>query len=166
MTMIPPEEHKEYLETEWLKPSVVYKKGDSFGSRSLIHDNDKRAGSAICTQGCVLTTMTREEYQKFLLRQHLKKQAKKNMFLKNLPMFQHWPTKWLNKLQDGFIDEVFIRNQPVYNEGDSANDIYLIHSGEFLLTKRVPVKEEHSVQLDKLIGPNQSSLQDQVKPFD
>lgn len=110
--------------------------------------------------------MTRDEYQKFMLRLYQKKQAKKNLFLKNLPMFQHWPTKWLNKLQDGFNDETFIRNQQVYCEGDTANDIYLIHSGEFLLTKRVPVKEEHSVQLDKLIGPNQSSLQEQVKPFD
>ena len=29
-----------------------------------------------------------------------------------------------------------------------------------MLTKRVPVKEEHQVQLDKLIGPNQASLQE------
>ena len=75
-------------------------------------------------------------------------------------MFAHWPIKQLNKLQENLIEESFIRGQTVYVEGDSASDIYLIHTGEFLLTKKVPIKEEHTVQLDKLIGPNQSSLQE------
>ena len=77
-------------------------------------------------------------------------------------MFYNWPTKMLNKLQDNMQEESFIRNQTVYEEGSTASDIYLIHSGDFMLTKRVPVKEEYAVALDKLIGPNQSSLQEQV----
>ena len=31
------------------------------------------------------------------------------------------------------------------------------------MNKRVPVKTEHSVQLDKLIGPNQAALQEVPK---
>ena len=50
-----------------------------------------------------------------------------------------------------------IRNQEIYREGQEANHVYLIWQGEFLMSKRVPQKTEHEVQLDKLIGPNQMS---------
>lgn len=48
-TMIAEADHEKALKTKWLQPCVVYLKGDSFGSRSLIVENDRRAGSAICT---------------------------------------------------------------------------------------------------------------------
>ena len=59
-----------------------------------------------------------------------------------------------------------IRNQEIYKEGEPADFVYLIWQGEFLLTKKVPVKAEHQVQLEKLIGPNQVSVQDHVRPED
>ena len=38
-----------------------------------------------------------------------------------------------------------IRNQEIYREGQPANHVFLIWHGEFLMTKRVPVKTEHEV---------------------
>ena len=37
----------------------------------------------------------------------------------------------------------------------------MICDGEFLLTIRVPVKAEHEIQLEKLIGPHSIFLQEQ-----
>ena len=48
-TMIAEADQEKALKTKWLKPAVVYLKGDSFGERSLIFENDRRAGSAVCT---------------------------------------------------------------------------------------------------------------------
>ena len=84
-----------------------------------------------------------------------------------LPYFSSWPLKWLNNRLKYAMQEVHvIRNQEIYKEGEPADFVYLIWQGEFLLTKRVPVKAEHQVQLEKLIGPNQVSVQDHVRPED
>ena len=135
----------EVLKTQWLSPQESYMKGSYFGDRALTHPNEPRGGTAICTKACRLAVMSRSTYEELLLRMSTSKQIAKNNFLKGLPMFSHWPVKQLNKLQENLHEESFIRGQTGYCEGDSASDIYLIHTGEFLLTKKVPIKEEHSV---------------------
>lgn len=63
-----------------------------------------------------------------------------------LPYFSSWPLKWLNNRLKYAMQEVHvIRNQEIYKEGEPADFVYLIWQGEFLLTKRVPVKAEHQV---------------------
>ena len=60
-------------------------------------------------------------------------------------MFAHWYKKPLDKLIESIMEQNYIRNQNVYLEDDKAQNVYLITQGEFLLTKRVPVKEEYQV---------------------
>lgn len=89
-------------------------------------DVDYRAGSAICTKDATVLVLSKEDYQKFILKIKLKQQADLNVFLKTLPYFRTWPTKWLNKLQY-YLEEIkFIRNQPVFLEGEESNDVYLV----------------------------------------
>ena len=96
------------------------------------------------------------DYQKFVKKIEDKNQNIKNAFWKMLPFFSNWPSKWLNNKLKYAMEEIHvIRNQEIYREGQAANHVYLIWQGEFLMSKRVPVKTEHEVQLEKLIGPNQ-----------
>ena len=60
-------------------------------------------------------------------------------------MFAHWYKKPLDKLIESIMEQNYIRNQNVYLEDEKAQNVYLITQGEFLLTKRVPVKEEYQV---------------------
>ena len=160
LTSISQEEQEELLSTQWLTPQKTYERGGTFGERSLKEENDRRAGTAVCTatgpgnDSCIIMTLTRQEYKRFIEKIELKTQTATNMYLKSLPMFSAWPNKQLTKLQYALTEVTLIRNQAVYNEGDDAMHVYIICEGEFLLTKRVPVKAEHQIQLDKLIGPN------------
>lgn len=105
-------------------------------------------------------TLTKQDYLRFVENVQMKAQTETNTFLRSLPMFSAWPNKALTKLQYYLTEVTLIRNQTVFNEGDSAEHVYVICEGEFLLTKRVAEKAEYQIQLDKLIGPNQISLQD------
>jgi len=165
---IPQNLWQELLETSWLIPLAVYGAKKFFGEASLNEDasTNTRAGTAICTKDCKALSLTRDEYQKFLQRIQQKKLGKKSAFLKSLPMFKSWPMKWLNRLQDSLEEVQFIRKQSVYLEGDPADDVFLIHYGEFLLTKRVPIKSENQVQLDKLIGPQSVGQRESEQPIE
>ena len=50
LSSVPPEEHEEMLQTNWLTPVKFYKKGEAFGEKSLnLTRPDYRAGKAVCT---------------------------------------------------------------------------------------------------------------------
>ena len=134
------------MDTEWLKPLVKCGKGAHFGDRSLQEDFDYRAGTALCTEDCVVKILMKPDYKRFLEKIDLKMQGIKNSFFKVLPFFANWPLKWLNtRLKYAMIEMPVIRNQEIFREGEDANYVYLIWSGEFLLSKKVPVKIEHEV---------------------
>lgn len=74
---IPPEQQEELLSTKWLTPQKTYERGGTFGERSLKIEDDKRAGTAICTAAgsddvCVIMTLTRQEYKRFIEKIELK----------------------------------------------------------------------------------------------
>ena len=55
--------------TKWLKPMVKYKHGESFGERSLEPDVvDYRAGTARCLSDCVLMSLGKDDYKRFVLK--------------------------------------------------------------------------------------------------
>ena len=152
--MIPEEQHAEVLNTVWLTPQATYSKGGSFGEKAINNESQARNGTAVCVTDCKMATLNKVQYQS-LVDEHFKNQKlAKIAFLKKLPMFAHWYKKPLDKLIESIMEQNYIRNQNVYLEDEKAQNVYLITQGEFLLTKRVPVKEEYQVQLDKLIGPN------------
>lgn len=159
LTSIPKDDQAAVLLTEWLKPIRKYTKWESFGERSLEPDIvDYRAGTAVCLTDCQLMSLGKEDYKRFVLKIEQKHQMNVNTFLKTLPFFSFWPTKQLNRLQYFLKEEKFIRGQEVYREGSDSKHVYLICEGEFLLTKRVPVREQAQVKLEKLMGPNQAAL--------
>ena len=144
ISTIPLDQQQDVLNTQWLVPLVTYKYGQHFGDKSLRQNSDYRAGTAICTEDCTVKTLMKVDYKRFLEKIELKNQGIKNAFWKVLPFFTNWSLKWLNNRLKYALEEMpVIRNQEIYKEGEEANHVYLIWQGEFLLTKKVPVKNEH-----------------------
>lgn len=114
---LPEEQHEEVLNTRWLLPQQFLRKGQWFGEQALTQEDYACEGTAICTKACKVKSLTIGEYQCLRQKMDSNKTTAKNNFLKKLPMFAHWPTKWLNKFQ--LEEENFIRNQVVYSEGDA-----------------------------------------------
>ena len=67
--IVPVEEHQEYLDYEWFDKKVSYMKGETFGNLSLTDPGSKpRAGTAICSTDCKVLTLSKEDYQKRVIK--------------------------------------------------------------------------------------------------
>ena len=61
-------------------------------------------------------------------------------FLKQYDLFKNLANAHLNSLTYGMVEQSCSRFQEIYKEGvDPVDNIYLVMSGEFQCSKRVPV---------------------------
>ena len=110
--------------------------GMSFGELAL-NSGQKRAATILCKTDCHFAVMNKSDYEKCLLMT-----AKKNMqlaldFLRSLPFIGNTCTRsQLVKLKLQMEQKSFKRHQPVVKEGDRVITFFIIHSGEFVVTKR------------------------------
>lgn len=63
-------------------------------------------------------------------------QAKVNFF-KSLPWLNHWTTSQVEKLVYLFGEKKITRNQTLIQQGEDANYIYIVKSGEFEMTRAI-----------------------------
>jgi CRP-like cAMP-binding protein len=70
-------------------------------------------------------------------------------------MFSSWTITAISKLSYFFKDASYIHKQEVYAEGDAADYIYIVLSGEFRMFKYVK-KGRHRVKADLImVGPGE-----------
>lgn len=58
-------------------------------------------------------------------------------FLQSIPFFKQWTKNSVAKFSYYFEKKKYIRNQPVYREGELCTHVYLVLAGEFEVKKRV-----------------------------
>ncbi|CAG9311606.1 unnamed protein product [Blepharisma stoltei] len=122
------------IETEALAKVSIIKEGESFGELSLI-TNKPRAATIIVEEKIILGVLSKPNFKKILGNLAEKKLTEKIDFLQALPMFSNWSKIALYKLGPYFSRVIFKKNQFVYKEGDPANTVYFVKSGEFKITK-------------------------------
>ena len=84
----------------------------------------------------------------------MRSKLKINNFLERLPVFKTWTARDLTQLQL-FMEKVsFIRNQVVIKEDMPCLNIYLVLTGDFIYTKKVPDENKKEVNIQKLLGPH------------
>ena len=128
-------------EADGLHEVAVLSAGNSFGELALLK-NKLRAATIRCKDTCHFAVIERRDYQKVLMRMEQKRLDEVTDFLQALPYFSHWARHSLQKLQYFFEKRVYIREQPVFAEGEEDPFLYLVREGEFTsLASLVPTKE-------------------------
>ncbi|CAG9311604.1 unnamed protein product [Blepharisma stoltei] len=129
-----PEARVVELETEELTKVSMINEGESFGELSLI-SNKPRAATIVAEGKMILGVISKPNFQKILGKLAEKKLNQKIEFLQALPMFSNWSKISLYKLGPYFTTILYKKHQFVYKEGEPANTVYFVKSGEFKITK-------------------------------
>lgn len=131
ITMLNGDEYDSDMEYEEL---VTLYKGMSFGELALIN-NKPRAATIRWAEPTKFAVLNKLDYQKVFAKIDKKKQNDKIAFLKCVPYLSKWTNMALGKF--GYHNEVreYIRNQAVFKEGQKWENVYIVKSGEFELTK-------------------------------
>lgn len=132
---------------ESLNKIKVLKAGDAFGELSLM-ENKPRAASVISEQECHLAILEKQYFDKilsnFLIIFFLtvlpeeferKKLFKQIDFFASLKLFSSWSYNAVKNLYYLTSQLEFKKFMPVYKENDSAEDVFIIKSGEFKVLK-------------------------------
>lgn len=138
------------IEYEWYaaegyyyKKVAEFKSGDSFGELALREEKGlgTRAATVKCMTRSHFATLTKEDYLGSLKRIDARLIMELTEFLMHIPCFKTQSKKAL-VLFTKFLKKVeFTRGQTVYSEGSYAKSIYIVWSGEFELSKKLPKGE-------------------------
>ena len=110
--------------------------GSSFGELALESSNP-RAASIKCKTHSHFLYLEKGDYVRLVSRIVLEKRNSLVNFLQSLPMFNTCTKGTLTKLSYIFKEKVFQKGHIVYNEGDEAEDIYIVKHGEFEFYKLI-----------------------------
>lgn len=90
--------------------------------------------------------LTKKSYNNVIGKIEKKQLYEKINFLKNIPVFHSLTRTSLGKMTMSFFSKTCIKDSYLYKEGQPADCVYIVKSGEFQATKRLihmGVKEEN-----------------------
>ena len=117
-------------EIEEMNEVKVLKNGDFFGEVALL-SNKPRSATVRCETFCCFAVLSRKDY-KNILSSNIETSIRERIdFLKNLPIFKKLSPASLRNLSYFITETTYKKNQIVYTENSSIDNVYLIKSGEF-----------------------------------
>lgn len=120
--------------------------GASFGELAL-EQNKPRSASIKCLENCHLAVLDKTDYKKILLNFVKEKQMELVDFLQSLPLFRKCTKETIRKLTFFFQERICFKNNVIYREGDNAEYVYIIRTGEFKFFKRLVMRKSASTSL-------------------
>jgi len=108
--------------------------GECFGE--IVSDfYSPKSVTMIAKETCHLAVLSLSVFRRIRKNYKTKIETEKLDFIRNLSLVKDWSEAELLRLYDQGKTVNFIRNQVVYDIGDSLDSVYLIKSGEFEMTK-------------------------------
>lgn len=124
--------------------------GQSFGELALLQDS-ARSASILCKTPTILAVLTKDSFNLVLKEEEARRLNEKISFIHSMPAFQSWSRLDLSKLTYYLKEKTYKRWNRVYEEGDTAEEAYIVLEGQFRLTKAWKVEGQGSSQLQLVI---------------
>lgn len=116
--------------------AITLNSGASFGDLAL-ESSKPRAASIKCKQDSHFIYLEKQDYVALISKLVQDKRDSSVNFLQSLPMFAQCTKGTLTKLTYAFKEKNYNKGQIVYNEGEKADDVYLVKRGEFEFFKTI-----------------------------
>ena len=110
--------------------------GDCFGELALESEKPRQA-SIKCKTPCHFIYLEKKDYKECLGKVVKEKRNMLVEFLISLPLFSGFTRGSLTKIGYGFKEKVLRKGHFVYKEGDIANEMYIVESGELSFYKKL-----------------------------
>lgn len=112
---------------------------NTFGDLALI-EYKPRAATIKCVEDCVFALIDKTNYQKIFGRLQRKIIMSTIELFRSIPYFAKWSMGDIQKLSPYFKEVEYKFNHTVCKQGDKADFVYIIKSGEFEITKKISQK--------------------------
>ena len=123
--------------------------GTSFGELALLYDSP-RAASVVATERCKCWALDRETFKRILMGNAVRRNARYEAFLDNVPCLQQLGRYEKLKLTDALRSQSVAAGDAVVREGTYGNDFYIIEEGEVRVTK----PSRGPVEVCRRLGPS------------
>jgi CRP-like cAMP-binding protein len=110
--------------------------GSAFGELALLEQKPRMA-TIRCLKNSHFMVLTKEDYNKVIGKIEKRTYNEKINFLRNIPVLHLLTRTSLGKMTYYFENKSCIRDSYLYKEGDIADYVYIVKSGEFQATKRI-----------------------------
>ena len=114
----------------------VLEGGKSFGELALIGSKPRMA-SIRCKEDTFFAVLSKNDFNLCLGQIEKKKLNEKINFLRSLPLFSALTKTSISKLTYQFSDISTIKGQILYKEGDPADYIFIVKSGQYEMSKGI-----------------------------
>ena len=104
--------------------------GEAFGELALRHADAKRMATIVCKEDCHFGVISKNIFQR-ALDAHFNRVMNSNlMFFRKHPLFCEWEDAQLEQFYHHVGEKKWVKNQIIYEEGETADFFYLIKEGE------------------------------------
>ena len=110
--------------------------GDCFGELALESEKPRQA-SIKCKTSCHFIYLHKKDYKDCLSKVVKERRNVLVEFLNGLPLFSGFTKGTLTKIGYGFKEKTLRKGHFVYKEGDTANELYIVGSGEVSFYKKL-----------------------------
>ena len=135
LTIRPPSPSKAQISPE-LNDVATLSIGASFGELGLLR-GEKRAATITCKECTTLAVLSKSDFDVILRDNQAKLLNDKINFLLSVPAFSMWSQAMMTKCSYYFNERNYIKSETVYREGEDADEVFVIVSGEFAFMKNV-----------------------------
>ncbi|OMJ90739.1 hypothetical protein SteCoe_6816 [Stentor coeruleus] len=121
---------------------MTVESGNSFGEIAL-ETSKPRGASAICRETTYLVTLEKKQYLRFFMKMLMDTKHDIVQFLHSLPVFNKVSHLVLLKLTYNMKEKNYTKGQAIFKEGENAQNVFLIRSGECKLCNYFPRNSNH-----------------------
>lgn len=108
-------------------------RGESFGELALVND-EPRSASIKCERSCHFAVLEKKYYIN-LFKQILEEEIKSNVsFYSQIELFSDWNYNKIKAFYNHSFRIQVKKGERIINEGDPIDAVYIITSGEFMVT--------------------------------
>ncbi|CAG9312670.1 unnamed protein product [Blepharisma stoltei] len=135
--------------------SYEFHKGDSFGEKP-----SQKIKPLKCLTDCHCAIIEISAYKNIIDKAKQLKTNEVIRFLQGIPGLEALTEKNLQKLYYFFTEKEYKQKQIVFKEGEEANDVFIVRSGEFLISKKLKIdlsskKSKNREAEIALVGPGE-----------
>ncbi|CAG9330688.1 unnamed protein product [Blepharisma stoltei] len=121
--------------------------GKAFGELALLKDQP-RAATIMCTQKSHFAVLGKKDYLRILGNYQTWKLEEFISFLSALPAFASWSKSHLAALSYYFSLATYTKNQIIYRQGEPSDGVYIVKSGEVVLSQDIVVSKNAFSEID------------------